>query len=560
MITMTMHAIAKYIFVTGGVVSSLGKGLTCASIGMLLEQRGLNIRFQKLDPYINVDPGLFSPAKRGEVYVLDDGSTTDLDLGHYERFTNSTLTWRSSWTTGQIYQRVFEKEKLGEYHGNAVQVIPHVTDEIKHCLAQVAEPGVDVVIVEIGGTVGDIESLPHLEAIRQFAFDIGKENCLFVHLTLIPYLKAAKELKTKPTQHSVGQLRQIGIQPDILVCQTKVPLPDDEKAKIGLFCNIKADAVIEKWDKNASIYEIPLRLNENKFDQIIVEKLNLGSPNPLDLTDWRELIDRIHNPAHRLTVALVGEHAGEHWDAYKSTCEALNHAGILHRTQIHTLLIPSRDVLRDDVQQTLRKADAVILTGSFGEWELDGKLMTVQIAREHGIPFLGIGHGMHVAVIEYARNVLHWTNANSTEYDPATPYPIICYQEGRRSFTMPTDGMTIGANTTVFQTNSRIASAYGHQPLSSERFRHRFEFNNRYREQWKESGLMISAESPDGQLVQAVELCSSNDTVSSPASSKRGESHPWFIAVQYHPEFKSQPTSPHPLFSALIGNVVRGRF
>ena len=531
---------AKYIFVTGGVVSSLGKGLTCASIGMLLEHRGLKIRFQKLDPYINVDPGLFSPAQRGEVYVLDDGSTTDLDLGHYERFTNSTLTWQSSWTTGQIYQRVFEKERLGEYQGNAVQVIPHVTDEIKLCLARIGESNVDVVIVEIGGTVGDIESLPHLEAIRQFSLDIGKENCLFVHLTLIPYLKAAKELKTKPTQHSVGQMRQIGIQPDILICRTEVPLSAEERAKIGLFCNISADAVIEERDKDLSIYEVPMRLHENRLDQIIVDKLKIKDLQPLDLTDWQELIDRLRNPEHELTVAVVGEYAGQHWDAYKSTCEALNHAGIKHRAKLQILLMASQDVLRDDVQQTLKTADAIILSGGFGESELDGKLLTVQIARENDIPFLGIGLGMQCAVIEYARNVLGWKDANSTEYDKDTSYPVISLLEDRRSFARRTDGIKVGANTTVFQPGSRIASAYDNRPLSSERFRHRFEFNNRYREQWKECGLKISAESPDGQLVQAVEL----------------SAHPWFVAVQYYPEFKSQPTKVHPLFSALIESAM----
>ena len=534
----------KYIFVTGGVVSSLGKGLTCASIGMLLEHRGLHIRFQKLDPYINVDPGLFSPAQRGEIYVLDDGSTTDLDLGHYERFTNSTLTWHSSWTTGQIYQRVFEKERLGEYQGNAVQVVPHVTNEIKLCLSQIGGSGVDVVIVEIGGTVGDIESLPHLEAIRQFSLDIGKEHCLFVHLTLIPFLKAAKELKTKPTQHSVGQLRQIGIQPDILICRTELSLSAEEKTKIGLFCNVTADAVIEERDKDLSIYEVPIQLTENKLDQIIVEKLNIQHVQPLNLTDWLELIDRLRNHVHELTVAVVGEYACQHWDAYKSTYEALNHAGIKHRAKIQIRRIASKDVLLADVQQTLRQTDAILLSGGFGESELQGKLRTVQTAREHNIPFLGIGLGMQCAVIEFARNVLNWEHANSTEYDKATPYPVICPLDTRWSFAMQTtDGIKVGANTTIFRPGSCIAAAYEHRPLASERFRHRYEFNNRYREQWKEMGMNISAESPDRQLVQAVEL----------------PDHPWFVAVQYFPEFKSQPTKAHPLFSALIEAAIRLR-
>jgi len=539
----------KYIFVTGGVVSSLGKGLTCASIGMLLEHRGLKIRLQKLDPYINVDPGLFSPAQRGEVYVLDDGTTADLDLGHYERFTNSTLTWNSSWTTGQIYQRVFEKERLGEYSGNAVQVIPHVTNEIKSCLSRIGDTGVDVVITEIGGTVGDIESLPHLEAIRQFSLDIGKENCLFVHLTLIPFLKAAKELKTKPTQHSVGQMRQIGIQPDVLICRTEVPISAEERTKIGLFCNVSADAVIEERNKDLSIYEVPIRLTEHKLDQIIVDKLKIKHAKPLDLTDWLELVDRLRNPEHELTVAVVGEYACQHWEAYKSTYEALTHAGIKHRAKIQMLRIASQDVLDSDVRQTLLDADAIVLSGGFGESELEGKLRTVQIARENNIPFLGIGLGMQCAVIEFARNVLLWEGANSTEYDKDTPYPVVCVLEDRRSFMRRTDGIKVGANTTVFQPDSRIAAAYGNRPLSAERFRHRYEFNNRYRDQWKpdlgrgDYGMKLSAESPDGQLVQAVEL----------------PEHPWFVAVQWYPEFKSQPTKVHPLFSALIEAAVNSQ-
>ena len=537
---------------------------------MLLEHRGLKVRLQKLDPYINVDPGLFSPAQRGEVYVLDDGTTADLDLGHYERFTNSTLTWNSSWTTGQIYQRVFEKERLGEYGGNAVQVIPHVTNEIKLCLSRIGDAGVDVVITEIGGTVGDIESLPHLEAIRQFSLDIGKENCLFVHLTLIPFLKAAKELKTKPTQHSVGQLRQIGIQPDVLICRTEMPISAEERAKIGLFCNVSADAVIEERDRDLSIYEVPLRLNEHKLDQIIIDKLKIKHAKPLDLTNWLELIDRLRNPEHELTVAVVGEYACQHWEAYKSTYEALTHAGIKHRAKIQTLRIASADIdsvflaqrhkehegvklpessscpsclceKQKDVLEALLKADAIILSGGFGESELEGKLRTVQIARENNIPFLGIGLGMQCAVIEYARNVLQWEGANSTEYDKDTPYPVICVQEDRRSFMRRTDGIKVGANTTVFLPDSRIAAAYSNRPLSAERFRHRYEFNNRYREQWKDCAMKLSAESPDGQLVQAVEL----------------PEHPWFVAVQYYPEFKSQPTKAHPLFSALIEAAVK---
>ncbi|MDR2116450.1 MAG: CTP synthase [Planctomycetaceae bacterium] len=540
----------KYIFITGGVVSSLGKGLTCASIGMLLEHRGLTVRLQKLDPYLNVDPGLFSPAQHGEVYVLDDGSTTDLDLGHYERFTNTPLTWNSSWTTGQIYQRVFEKERHGEYQGTTVQVIPHVTNEIKQCIGRLGGHGIDVVIIEIGGTVGDIESLPHMEAIRQFPLDVGKENCLYIHLTLIPFLKAARELKTKPTQHSVGQLRQIGIQPDILICRTEVPLSHDERAKIGLFCNINTEAVIEEKDKDFSIYEVPVRLHDHKLDQLIVDKLRIHNAGALELDDWHELLERIRNPVQEVTVAVVGEYA-ETQDAYKSTEEALDHAGIAHRTRVNKLRIPSRYVSKNETCRELRKADAIIVSGSFGETEIEGKIETIRIARENGIPFLGIGLGMQCAMIEFSRNVLNLEGANSTEYDKNTPHPIIClreehrfgeqYFDGHDSFAPSAGSLKTGADTIVFQLPSRISDAYGNRPLTSERFRHRYEFNNHYRDQWERSVMKISAQSADGLWVQAVEI----------------PEHPWFVAVQFYPEFKSQPTKPHPLFSALIAAAVR---
>ncbi len=533
----------KYIFVTGGVVSSLGKGLTSASVGMLLEHRGLTVRLQKLDPYLNADPGLLSPAQHGEVYVLDDGSTTDLDLGHYERFTNTTLTWNSSWTTGQLYHRVFEKERRGEYNGATIQVIPHVTNEIKQCLHRLGGPGVDVVITEIGGTVGDIESLPHMEAIRQFSLEVGKENCLYIHLTLVPYLKAAKELKTKPTQHSVGQLRQIGIQPDILICRTEVSISDQERAKIGLFCNIETEAVIEEKDKDFSIYEVPISLMEHKLDQLIVDKLHIDNAGPLDLTDWRELLHRLRNPEHELTVAVVGEFA-ELRDAYKSTYEALDHAGIAHRTRIRVIRIPSKDVFDAENMQNLEKAGAIIVSGSFGESEIEGKIEAVRIAREKGIPFLGINLGMQCAVIEFARNVLGLQDANSTEYDKDTPHPVICLLDEHRSMTTRECKPKIGADTTVFRPQSRIFEAYGDQQLASERFRHRYEFNNQYRDPLCKTAMTVTAFSPDGLLVQAVEL-------------EVASGHPWFVAVQFHPEFKSQPTKPHPLFSALVAAAVK---
>ncbi|MDR2172188.1 MAG: CTP synthase [Planctomycetaceae bacterium] len=530
---------AKFIFVTGGVVSSLGKGLTCASIGMLLERRGLNVRLQKFDPYINVNPGLLSPAQHGEVYVLDDGTTTDLDLGHYERFTNTKLTWYSSWTTGQIYQRVFDKENCGEYQGATVQVIPHITNEIKHCIMRISGSDIDVVITEIGGTVGDIESLPHMEAIRQFALDVGKENCLYIHLTLIPYLKAAKELKTKPTQYSVGQLRQIGIQPDILICRTEVSLTQEERTKIGLFCNIATDDVIEEKDKDFSIYEVPLSLTENKLDQIIVDKLQITKAAPLDLSDWRELVSKLRNPQHEINVAVIGEFAG-YRDAYKSTHEALEHAGVQCNTRINIIWKPSGDVLQQDSKHKLKSVNAIIVSGSFGESEIDGKIEAIRIARENNIPFLGIGLGMQAAIIEFARNILKLENANSTEYDKNTPHPIIAPPDEHQTFTNETGALKIGANTTVFKVGSKIHEAYYKNQLAYERFRHRYEFNNQYREQLERSEMLISATSPDSILVQGVELTN----------------HNWFVGVQYHPEFKSQPTKPHPLFIALVNAAV----
>ncbi|MDR2346179.1 MAG: CTP synthase [Planctomycetaceae bacterium] len=536
---------AKFIFVTGGVVSSLGKGLTCASIGMLLEHRGLNVRLQKFEPYINVNPGLLSPAQHGEVYVLDDGTTTDLDLGHYERFTNTKLTWSSSWTTGQIYQRVFEKENRGEYQGAAVQVIPHITNEIKQCIMRNIGSDTDVVITEIGGTVGDIESLPHMEAIRQFALDVGKENCLYIHLALVPFLKAAKELKTKPTQYSVGQLRQIGIQPDILICRTEVSLSQEERSKIGLFCNIATDAVIEERDKDFSIYEVPLSLTENKLDQLIVDKLCITKAVPLDLSDWRELVYKLRNPQHEITVAVVGEFAG-YRDAYKSTYEAIEHAGVKRNTRIRIFWKPSREILQSDAKYELKKANAIILSGSFGESDIEGKIESVRIARENNIPFLGIGLGMQAAIIEFARNVMKLENANSTEYDKDTPHPIISLLDEHRVYTRNGGTLKIGADTTVFKVGSKIHAAYDKNQLAYERFRCRYEFNNQYREQLERNGMQITSTSPDSLLVQGVELSNCN----------------WFVGVQYHPEFKSQPTKPHPLFVALVDaaiNVLKNR-
>lgn len=523
----------KHIFVTGGVVSSLGKGLTSASIGMLLEQRGLSVRMQKLDPYINVDPGTMSPYQHGEVYVLDDGSETDLDLGHYERFTHSPLTRDSNYTTGQIYQSVIEKERRGEFLGKTVQVIPHVTNEIKGVIHKLATPGVDVVITEIGGTVGDIESQPFLEAIRQFPLDVGKENCLFIHLTLVPYLKAAGELKTKPSQHSVGQLRQIGIQPDVLICRTERSMSREDREKIALFCNVPLEAVIEEKDKDFSIYEVPLSLVENKLDELIVRQLRLPA-GPLQLDDWRDLLHRLRNPQQEISIAVVGKYA-EHRDAYKSIYEALDHAGIAHLAQVRIQAIQAEDVQREGPERLLAGYDGVLVPGGFGERGIEGKVEAIRYARERRIPFFGICLGMQCAVIEFARHVVGLDRAHSTEFDKDTPHPVICLLDEQKTITDKGGTMRLGAHPARLEPGSKVAAAYG-QELVSERHRHRYEFNNIYRHQFAAHDLFASGTSPDGMLVEVIEL---------------GD-HPWFVAVQYHPEFKSKPTAAHPLFSAFV--------
>ena len=528
----------KHIFVTGGVVSSLGKGLTSASIGMLLEKRGLKIRMQKLDPYINVDPGTMSPYQHGEVYVLDDGSETDLDLGHYERFTNSLLNRDSNFTTGQIYQTVIHKERRGEFLGQTVQVIPHITNEIKAAIAKPATDDVDVVITEIGGTVGDIESQPFLEAIRQFALDVGKENCLYIHLTLLPYLKAAGELKTKPTQHSVGDLRQIGIQPDILICRTERSMSADESRKIALFCNVPVEAVIEEKDKDFSIYEVPMSLVDHGLDQLIVRKLNLPA-GTLDLDDWRDLLHGLRNPEHEISIAVVGKYA-EHRDAYKSIYESLDHAGIAHRAQVRIQRIHSEAVEREGPERLLGGVDGILVPGGFGERGIEGKVDAVRFARERGIPFFGICLGMQCAVVEYARSVMGLAGANSTEFDKDNPHPVICLLDEQKSITDKGGTMRLGAHPAKLDPESEAFRCYDSEEIS-ERHRHRFEFNNAYRQQFSAHGMRIAGTSPDGSLVEIVEI----------------PDHPWFVAVQFHPEFKSQPTSAHPLFAGFISGAIK---
>ncbi len=530
----------KHIFVTGGVVSSLGKGLTSASIGMLLEQRGLKVKMQKLDPYINVDPGTMSPYQHGEVYVLDDGSETDLDLGHYERFTNSPLSRDSNYTTGQIYLSVIEKERRGEFLGKTVQVIPHITNEIKQCIKRLQDDSADVVITEIGGTVGDIESQPFLEAIRQFSLDVGKENCLYIHLTLVPYLKAAAELKTKPTQHSVGQLREIGIQPDILICRCERSISREDREKIGLFCNVPLEAVIEERDKDFSIYEVPLSLVDHGLDELIVRRLQLES-STLNLTNWRDLLHRMRNPSHEISIAVVGKYA-EHKDAYKSIYEAIDHAGISNLAQIRIGRIRSEDVENEGPERLLSGYDGILVPGGFGERGIEGKVAAIRFARERKIPFFGICLGMQCAVIEFGRNVVGLENAHSTEFDKDAPHPVICLLDEQKNIVKKGGTMRLGAQPAILDPESHCAHLYGQNEIS-ERHRHRYEFNHVYRQQFAAHGMRFAGTSPDDKLVEVVEI----------------KDHPWFVAVQYHPEFKSKPTQSHPLIHGFVEAAVQRR-
>jgi CTP synthase len=530
----------KHIFVTGGVVSSLGKGLTCASIGMLLERRGLRVRLQKFDPYINVDPGTMSPYQHGEVYVLDDGAETDLDLGHYERFTNAPLTRDCNYTTGKIYSSVIRKERKGEFLGRTVQVIPHITNEIKAAIRSLATPDVDVVITEIGGTVGDIEGMPFLEAIRQFALDVGKHNCLYIHLTLVPYLKAAGEMKTKPTQHSVGELRKIGIQPDVLICRTERELGREECEKIAQFCNVESRAVIEERDKSLSVYEVPLSLVKNKLDEIIVDKLNLTA-RALDVSDWEAMLDRIRRPSREVTIAVVGKYI-KHHDAYKSVYEALLHAAIACDARLQVRKVLSEDLESSDVAAALTGCDGILVPGGFGRRGIPGKIEAVRYARERRVPFFGICLGLQCAVIEFARNVLGLADAHSTEFDRDTLNPVVGLLDEQLKVTNKGGTMRLGAYPCHLREGTRARAAYS-DAVISERHRHRYEFNNDYRARMTEHGMVIAGTSPDGGLVEVIELLD----------------HPWFVAVQYHPEFKSKPTRPQPLFRAFVAAAIESR-
>ena len=524
---------SKHIFVTGGVVSSLGKGLTSAAIGLLLERRGLRVRMQKLDPYLNIDPGTMSPYQHGEVYVLDDGAETDLDLGHYERFTNSELSRDSNCTTGRIYLSVINKERRGEYLGKTVQVVPHVTNEIKLAIRKLAAPDVDVVITELGGTVGDIEGLPFLEAIRQIPLDVGRQNCLFVHLTLVPFLKAAGEAKTKPTQHSVGQLRQIGIQPDVLIVRTERELGRENAEKIALFCNVEKNAVIEEPDKEFSIYEVPLGLVENGLDQLIVDRLGLKA-GPIDMSEWQYLLHKVRNPEHEVTIAVVGKYI-QHKDAYKSIYESLDHAGIANSARVIVKRVEAEELERGDPQSVLGGVDGILVPGGFGMRGIEGKIDAIRHARKAEVPFFGICLGMQCAVIEFARNVLRLDNANSTEFAADTPHPVICLLNDQRVVVDKGGTMRLGSQVCVLEPGSRAAACYS-APQIRERHRHRYEFNPLYREKFARAGLKITGTSPDGGLAEIVELTD----------------HPFFLAVQYHPEFLSKPNRAHPLFVGFI--------
>ncbi|HEU4699747.1 MAG TPA: CTP synthase [Gemmatimonadales bacterium] len=529
----------KYIFVTGGVVSSLGKGIAAASLGRLLVERGLSVTMQKFDPYINVDPGTMSPFQHGEVFVTDDGAETDLDLGHYERFIDRSLSQQNNITTGRIYQAVINKERRGEYLGSTVQVIPHITDEIKNAVRRAA-PGHDVVITEIGGTVGDIESLPFLEAIRQFRQEVGRDNAIFLHLTLVPFIAAAGELKTKPTQHSVRELMQIGIQPDILICRSESPIPADIKRKIALFCNVDFGCVIESPDV-ASIYEIPLKFHEQGMDRVVCEKLRLDTPEP-NLTAWREMVDHILRPSRQVRIAVVGKYT-ELADAYKSVHEALIHGGIPNDAKVEiTWLGSDRFTDQETAGQLLEGFDGLLIPGGFGERGVEGMVQAVRWAREHQLPFFGICLGLQIAIIEFARNVCQLPDTNSTEFAPNCQTPVIALMQSQRDVADLGGTMRLGAYAARLRHGSRAAQAYGTTEIS-ERHRHRWEVSNAYRDVLAEYGLRLSGVSPDGGLVEVIEL----------------PDHPWFVGCQFHPELKSRPTRPHPLFTGFIAAAVRHR-
>ena len=529
----------KYVFVTGGVVSSLGKGITASSLGRLLKSRGLKVQVQKFDPYINVDPGTMSPFQHGEVFVTEDGAETDLDIGHYERFIDENLSRTANHTAGAVWDRVLRKERKGEYLGSTVQVIPHITNEIKARIRSVAKASdTDVVITEIGGTVGDIESQPFLEAIRQFRREVGPENVIYLHVTLVPYIDTAGELKTKPTQHSVNELRRIGIHPDVLVCRSTEPLARDIREKIALFADVDVDAVITNPDV-ADVYLVPLALQEQGLDELVVRKLGIEAPQA-DLGEWLQLTERISQRNEAVEIALVGKYVKLH-DAYLSVHEALKHAGIHNGTRVHVRWVDAEDMTLDEARDALSNADGVLVPGGFGSRGWEGKILACRVAREDGIPYLGICLGMHVAVSEFARHVCDLDGANSTEMDPETPYPVIDLLPEQKEVEDLGGTMRLGAQAVELGEGTRTREVYGHEPVISERHRHRYEVNNAYRQQLAAGGLVISGTFQEGRLVEIVEL----------------PDHPWFVASQFHPEFKSRPTRPAPLFREFVAAALQ---
>ena len=524
----------KFIFVTGGVVSSLGKGLAAASLGTLLEHRGLKVVMQKFDPYLNVDPGTMSPYQHGEVYVLDDGAETDLDLGHYERFTHSVLSRSNNTTSGQIYQSVLDKERRGDYLGKTVQVIPHVTDEIKERLRTLSkEQACDIVITEIGGTTGDIEGLPFLEAIRQFIQEVGPGNAIVMHVTLVPFIKAAKELKTKPSQQSIAKLREIGLHPQVLICRTERPLGEDVRHKLSVFCNVPLEAVVEARDVDHTIYELPLMLQKERLDDTVLRQLHLTAP-PADMTEWKKFVTRIIKPKRHTKVAVVGKYI-ELQDAYKSIYESLTHAAASVDCGIELVSVEAEALEETHPSKLLHEVAGILVPGGFGDRGIEGKIRAAQYAREHGIPFLGLCLGMQIATIEFARHVCGIAGANSTEFDPQCVDPVIDLLEEQKDVTDKGASMRLGSWVTKIAEGTKARAVYGQAEIR-ERHRHRYEFNMKYRAQMEAAGFVISGTSPDGTLVELIEL----------------KDHPFYLACQFHPEFQSKPTQPHPLFRAFV--------
>jgi|TARA_E500000178_G_C17034915_1_gene762836 CTP synthase len=533
----TISQTMKYIFVTGGVVSSLGKGLTSAALGALLEQRGLRVRLQKFDPYLNVDPGTMSPFQHGEVYVLNDGAETDLDLGHYERFTSGELSRLNNLTSGKVYETVLQKERRGDYLGATVQVIPHVTNEIKERIYSGGGEDVDVLITELGGTIGDIEGLPFLEAMRQFALEVEREDVLFLHCTLLPYLKAAGELKTKPSQQSVAKLREIGIQPNILVCRTEQPMTNDMRQKLSLFCNVPVKSVIEEMDVETSIYELPLALKAEQIDDLVIEHLELHAPDN-DMKVWHDVVRRLKAPLHKVEIGVVGKYI-ELQDAYKSVYESIIHAGISNDASVRIVRLDAEEIEKDPVKH-LASLDGILIPGGFGDRGTEGKIIAARYARENGTPYFGLCLGMQIAVIEYARNVADLEAANSTEFDSDTPHPVIHIMDDQKDLTTKGGNMRLGACPCRLSEDSNSYHAYEQIDIE-ERHRHRFEFNNAYRAELEKNGLRIAGVNPERDLVEIIEI----------------PDHPWFVAVQFHPEFKSKPNAAHPLFANFIAAALK---